>query len=172
LPQENAGQVTSPGAGATICSVPIIAGVTYDYQWTVELTGAAAAADVNNFELLNSGAGVAPSLNPGAAGVYPQAGGRFVCIVTGVARVEALAAGTVGVTYGAQLSVVPTNSVDAVVEFQDGNNPLGESTVPANGTDSHTFMSDALKVRNQIKLHVVSGAVTGAVYARFAKTTG
>jgi hypothetical protein len=57
-----AGPITVPAAG------------TYVVQWSVTLSGTLSAADVDNFALVvDDSVGVANSVNPGAAGTYPQA---------------------------------------------------------------------------------------------------
>lgn len=71
----NEGSVLAPAANAAIVSLPVVPAGLYNYTWTVSLTGAAAAADVNNFAFINGFATVNISLNPGTAGVYLQLSG-------------------------------------------------------------------------------------------------
>ena len=69
----SSGSVTSPGTFQIFLTVPVTAG-TYTVTWTVTLSGTTGTAEQNNFGLtLGSGPTLAaPSVNPGAPGVYPQ----------------------------------------------------------------------------------------------------
>lgn len=160
--------IVSPGAGATIVSISGLAAGTYDVTWIVALQGAAAAIDANNFQLKNGAAVVEGSINPGAAGVYPQNGARITVAANGTVSIVAIAAGTVGVTYLAQIEIAATLVPNAVAEIQDGGNILGEFSVPAGEASTVWLDRDGIDVQGQIKLHIVSGTVTGVVYAKFA----
>lgn len=160
--------VISPGAGAAIVTLSGLAAGTYDITWVVALQGAAAAADANNFQLKNGAAVVEGSVNPGAAGVYPQNGARVNVAANGTITVNAIAAGTVGVTYLAQIEVAITLIPNAVAEIQDGGNILGEIAVPAGESTTEWFDRDGIDVQGQIKLHMISGTMTGVIYAKFA----
>lgn len=98
------GAVTHPGAGAVIALAFAAAG-TYQVYWPVVLSGPAGAGDADNFGLYVGGVLAATSANAGAAGSYPQS--STVTVATGgqLLTVQAIAAGTAGVTYGA--AVVP-----------------------------------------------------------------
>lgn len=106
---DNTGSQTSPGAGATIAQVPLGIG-TYQVQWSVELSGTIAAAELNNFQLFQSGTGanfaVLTSENAAAAGVYPQ---QTVTITSTNAnnfiKILTVGAGTVGAVYQGSLTV-------------------------------------------------------------------
>ena len=74
---------------------------------------------------------------------------------------------TVNITAYGVASPSPT-----VVELQDGNNPLGEVTLSLAGVDTRWYGGDGLRVRNRVNLHVISGTIVGAVYARYDRLTG
>lgn len=105
------GAVTSVGAAGVITSQVLAAG-TYNLQWQVQLVGAAAAADANNFQVTVGATQVAVSQNSGAAGTYPQPSLTIVIPAGGATvAIKSIGAGTVGVTYGAQLTTAlqPSN---------------------------------------------------------------
>lgn len=158
--------LVSPGAGAVIATSAALAVGVYDVAWTVELIGAAAAADANNFALFVGGVQITASVNAGAAGVYVQPNVRVNAGAGATVQIKAIGAGTVGVTYSVSVSIVPANQVDAAIEIRDGRNPVAEIGVPVAGVSSQSFGVHGLKIRSDITLHIVSGVVTGAVYAR------
>lgn len=161
------GSVVSPGANAVITLMASMPNGTYDVTWSVALQGAAAAADANNFRLFANNAAVVGSINAGAAGAYPQVSARVV-ITTGIGiSVNTIGAGTVGVTYLAQFEAVPVLAPDATAEIQDAGNILGEVAIPANGVHSQWYSHEGIHVQNQIKLHMITGAVTGCVFVRY-----
>lgn len=162
--QENEGSVTSPGALATITTVSGIPAGNYLIEWTVELAGTLAAGDANNFELKDSVGNVLQSVNPPVAGQYAQQSVPVTLPAGASVTIEALAAGTVGAIYSAQLVVTPASITDAQVEISDGNQALGESGMPVGGSDTQYFGFPGVTVRNTVSLHVVAGTVTGVVY--------
>ena len=168
----NEGALLSPGAGATIVTITGLQAGTYQIEWTVELLGAAAAADANNFKLVSSAGLLLNSLNAGAAGSYPQPNVQAVVGAAGSVSVQAIGAGTVGVTYLAQLVLIPVLFGNTVVEIQDGNQPLGEVALGQGESDTTWFDDPGLTIRNEIKVHMVSGLVTGTIYARYQRNTG
>lgn len=165
----NEGSVLSPAASATIVSIAGVAPGTYNVSWTVELTGAAGAADANNFQLRWPVGQSVVSVNAGAAGTYVQVTVQITVTATSTVSIIAIAAGTVGVTYTAALSITPVTTSDTVVEIQDGGQPLGEVTLPPNGTDTRWFGPMGVRVSGEITLHVIAGTVSGVVYAKYYK---
>lgn len=159
------GTVTSPGAVATIAATAVKPAGTYDVSWLVSLAGTLAAGDANNFQLQVGGVTAEGSLNGIVAGNYPQAGIRVVLSAPGTISIASIAAGTVGAVYGGQLEAIPVAQGSAVAEIRDGNQPLAEIGLNANGSDTHAFTHGGIHVRGQLQLHIVSGAVTGVVYA-------
>lgn len=164
---ETSGSVTSPTAGQTIVTTPALPGGTIQIGWTVSLQGTVAAADANNFEILHNAGVIATSENAGAVGVYPQLPFEVVTVAGDTISIKAVAAGTVGAVYGATVAVQADDTPTAVVELQDGGNSIGESAPSPGGVDTQNFGVDGIKIVNQIKLHIVSGIVTGAVYASY-----
>jgi hypothetical protein len=68
------GSATSPAAFAVITPITVAsAGGAYTVNWTVSLSGTIGAAEVNNFFLFLDNTQIAQSVNPAAAGTYPQA---------------------------------------------------------------------------------------------------
>lgn len=111
--QQASGSVTSPAAGATIASIGaavLVPGV-YLVQWAVELDGTApTAVDLNNFRI--QGPGQFPqltSINDAAIGRYPQPSfqGTIFQNPGSPVKVIAVATGTVGTIYSAQISLTP-----------------------------------------------------------------
>lgn len=166
------GQVVSPAAGATIASIANVPIGVYQIAWEVQLLGAAAAADQDNFALLSGATQLGVSLNAGAAGQYPQTGVQFSVPAVSTIAVKAIGAGTVGVTYAAQLAVTPVTAGQALLELQDGNQPLAEISAGIAGSLSQWFGPEGIRFYNQIKCVPIVGTMTGAVYARFGRAHG
>jgi hypothetical protein len=164
--------LVSPGAGATIASIANVPAGVYTISWSVQLIGAAAAADQDNFQLFSGATLLSTSLNAGAAGQYPQTAVQFSLTSQQTIAVKALAAGTVGVTYAVQLSVVPVTAGQAVLELQDGNNPLCEISAGIAGSLTQWFGPEGVRFYNQIKAVPLVGQMSGAIYARFGRARG
>jgi hypothetical protein len=103
------GSVTSPAAGATIAQVALPAGI-YTVSWEVELSGAIAAAELNNFQLFQSGTGapggVLTAINAAAAGLYPQLPVTITSTnADNFIKIIAPGLGTAGAVYNAQMTV-------------------------------------------------------------------
>lgn len=166
------GQVVSPVLGQTIVSLVSVPVGVYAIAWEVELIGAAAAADANNFGLYAGATLLSTSLNAGAAGQFPQTPVQFSLTSAQTIAVKAIAAGTLGVTYAAQVSVSPVVQGQSVLELRDGNQPLGEVSAGTAGALSQWFGPEGIRFLNQIQCNPVSGQMTGVVYARFARARG
>jgi hypothetical protein len=160
------GAVLSPGAGATIIATAALPPGEYTVNWVVELQGAAAAADADNFQLFRNGVAIVPSENLGAAGITVQEQVAVVLPSAQTISVLSIGAGTVGVTYRAEIAVEPGIVPYSVAELQDGNQPLGEISLQNGATDTEVMPGNGVQVNQQIKLHVISGAVTGVVYVQ------
>lgn len=170
--QSTEGQAVSPAAGATIASIVNVPVGVYAISWEVQLIGAAAAADQDNFVLTSGATSLEVSLNAGAAGQYPQTPVQFALTSVQTIAVKAVGAGTVGVTYAAQISVTPVTAGQAVLELQDGNQPLGEVSSSIAGSLTQWFGPEGVRFLNQIKCNPVAGQMTGVVYARYARALG
>lgn len=57
-----------------------------------------------------------------------------------------------------------TGAAPAQVEFTSGGSPVGESSMLANGSDTHWLGDHGIGVHGDVTLNVVSGSVRGAVY--------
>lgn len=167
--QEVEGQVVSPGAGATIAQIVPASGAVYSITWSVQLIGAAAAADQDNFGLFRGGTQLDTSLNPGAAGVYAQSQVTDNDLFGLTYAVKAIGAGTAGVTYAAQMSIAPISGAVAIAELQDGNQPLAEISLGPGGVDTRHFGPHGIVIMNQVKLHLITGNLTGALYAVYER---
>lgn len=165
--QDTEGSIVAPAASATIATLTVTNAGTYNLAWTVELIGPAAAADQNNFQLFNGATLLATSVNLPAAGEYPQVTVTETLAAGAVITVKALGAGTAGVTYGASFAITPEQGGNGVVEVQDAGMPIGESSVQQDGVDSQWFGPQGIHCMGEIKVHVVQGVITGAVYAIF-----
>lgn len=163
------GSVTSPGATATIAATASAPAGTYTINWSVSLAGTVAAGDANNFSLVDATGTVVASLNAGAVGNYPQPAVNVTTTAVGTFSVHATLAGTVGAIYGAEIDAAPALGIAAVVELQDSGQPLAEIALDAQASATETLPDIGLHVSGQVKVHVIQGAVTGVLYARFDK---
>ena len=168
-PGQNEGSVVSPAAGAAIVTVSGLRAGTYDVVWSVALQGAPGAGDADNFQIKNGATVVENAINAGAAGTYPQTPVRITVAANGTLTVNAIAAGTVGVTYLASVELIPTLVGTTVIEIQDTGNILGEVSLTPNEAKTSVLDHDGVVCQGQIKLHVVSGSVTGVVFARLSR---
>lgn len=158
------GSVVAPGAGAVIATTAGIAAGTYFVSWTVELAGPAAAADANNFELLNGAGVVLASVNAAAAGVYQQVTARFTIAQGDTVSVKAVGAGTAGVTYTADLEIIPDEGIGMQVELQSGDTILGEPSAPFKESATQWFGPQGILIEQAVNMHVVKGVVAGSLY--------
>lgn len=133
---EAEGRVVAPAAGAAIATVALTGG---DWQvwWEVQLDGAAAAADENNFGLYSGANLIATSVNPGAAGgPYLQNPQTAQIAFNGAnLAVKAIGAGTAGIGYTASLSATPGGNVTSYSYLPDIVQQSGYSCAiePING---------------------------------------
>lgn len=164
VPADVSGSVTSPGAGATIATTGALAAGTYIINWTVGLLGAAAAADANNFQLADTAGNVLASINPGAAGQYPQAQAEVVLAAGNTVLVKSIGAGTVGVTYEVQLVVQPTQVPDVNVQLKDAGQPIARISVAVGQSQTVNHGDIGIQVVGSLTVHPISGTVSGTVY--------
>lgn len=114
------GSVTSPTASQIIASISAAnlaavapPGTWWEVNWTVELGGTVGAGDSNNMELVCPITTVRENgIFPGVVGVYPQTGTSFPVLSGNNISVLAIAAGTVGAIYSAQISATPLNAAN------------------------------------------------------------
>ncbi len=166
-PSESEGAVVAPAAGAIITSVVPAGSGTYQIAWTVELVGAAAAADLNNFGLYAGATLLETSLNAAAAGQYPQVSVEHVNPFAVTYAVKAIGAGTAGVTYAAQLAIQPITGVLATLELQDNGNAIAEISAGTGQVDTKWFGDVGIHVRGLVKTNPIAGFMTGVVYAAY-----
>lgn len=164
LPSDARASAVAPAALTTIAATVALPAGIYDVAWSVELQGAAAAADANNFQLLNGVTVVVGSNNQGAAGVYQQPNVRLTVAQGATVSIQNVGAGTAGVTYTGDLAVTPDPFFGASVELQGGNQPLGESGMDLQDSDTQWFGSPGVAIEQKVTVHVVSGTVTGVLY--------
>ena len=166
------GSVVSPAANTPIVSLGTLPVGVYTISWEVQLIGAAAAADQDNFKLLAGLTVLSTSLNAGAAGQYPQTTVQFQLTSAQIVQIQSIGAGTVGVTYAAQLAAAPVTAGQAVLELQDGNSPLAEISAGIAGSLSEWYGPEGIRFYNQIKCVPIAGQMIGAIYARFGRAHG
>jgi hypothetical protein len=155
-------RVVAPGAGATITSVILPQG-TWLIKWTVELDGAAAAADLNNFKLNYGGANPLNSLNPAAAGTYPQQDQTTIAGAgTLTVSVQAIGAGTAGVGYSASITAIPTS--DAFGSILDGGQLLAVISLSAGASDTQGPGSRGIRFDNSVAVSASVGQLSGVLY--------
>lgn len=160
---QNTGQVVSPGIGTTIASVTGLPAGDYSVTWTVELVGAAAAADQNNFQLNNGAAAVLASDNAGAAGSYNQPGVIIPVAAGGTVSVVAIAAGTVGVTYRAQL-VVTLLAGGAIGNVLDGAQNVGVISTGPDLVDVQWMGDKGIYIGTSVAIQATVGKLSGCIY--------
>lgn len=162
-----ANNVVAPGAGATVVSIPAITAGVYTVRWNVGLQGAAAAADADNFALQLNGVTQMRSDNPGAAGEWQQQEIDLTISANATIAVVAIGAGTAGVTYTAQVEVVPASRGAISIQLLDGGSMLGIVGIPEGDSRTAWFGPQGVRFYNQIKIHPVTGIIQGCVYALF-----
>lgn len=163
-PQDASGNVVAPAAGVDIVALTGLPAGTYVIEWTVGLQGAAAAADADNFQLYDTAGNLLVSVNPGAAGDYPQLQTEVTVTAGAKIAVKSIGAGTAAVTYIADLVITPTGEVETIVELQDGSNVLGEATFRGERANTAWFGKGGPTMFGKCVVHVISGTVTGTVY--------
>jgi hypothetical protein len=159
------GSVVAPAAGATIASINLPTGV-YVVKWTVQLTGAAAAADADNFQLTATTPAATTSVNNGAAGIYQQAD---VTVVNGPAAttiaVKAIGAGTAGVTYTASIDAVPADS--ATGQILDQSQVLANVAVGPGLNPTQWLGDEGVEVTAGVAVLNGTGQLSGVVYVKY-----
>lgn len=158
------GSQNAPGAGTTIATLALPAG-EWVLNWTVEVSGTVAAAELNNFQLFNAATPLLVSVNGNAVGQpYPQSP-VIVSIPVGGANVlvKNVNAGTAASVYTASIAASPVGAV-AIAEITSGGNPVAEIALPVGSVDTEWFGTQGLKVRSDVTLNVLSGSFRGAVY--------
>lgn len=165
------GTANAPGAGGIIVTTPSLPALEYQINWEVGLNGTVSATEANNFELTAGSNVIVPSINPPAVGDYPQPEVFYMRGTAGTFSVKAIAAATAASVYSASIAIVPVANQLTVVEFQDGALILGEASMSPNQNETRSFGQTGLELTTGILLHVVSGTVTGTVYARYLKAS-
>lgn len=169
VPVQASGQAVAPAAGATIATTAALPAGTYSVGWLVGLQGAAAAADSNNFKLVDSNGVVLVSVNPGAAGEYAQLQTEVTIAASTSISVQAVGAGTAGVTYSAEVTATPTGESETIVEVTDGARIISELSFRSDRVQNVNFGRPGVCIETVLHLHVISGAVTGAFHVAFDK---
>lgn len=158
-------RVVAPAAGATIVSIAGLAAGDYQVTWSVELDGAAAAGDENNFQLMNGAAAVLRSDNPGAAGNYPQPGVVVTVAAGGTLSVQAVGIGTAAVGYSAQL-VVSLLAGGAIGNVLDGGQVVGAVSTGQDQTDVQWMGDYGIEVLTSVAVLATVGKLSGCIYVQ------
>lgn len=164
LPVDASATVVAPAATTVIATTGALAAGVYDVQWTVELQGAAAAGDANNFKLFNGAGAVMGSENAGAAGSYPQPSVRVTVAAGQAVSVQSIGAGTAGVGYTASISATPSPLFGFQAELRDNGQSLGCPAADLMESDTKWFGPPGVTVQGGIKLNLIAGTVAGVVY--------
>jgi len=162
---EAAGQVTSPAAGATVVQLTGLPAGDYAVTWTVELSGTLAAADANNFRLLNGASAVLDSDNLAVAGTYPQPGVVITVPASGSVSIQAIAAGTVGAVYRAQL-VLSLLAGGALGNVLDGAQVVGAISTGQDQVDVQWMGDDGIYIGTSVAVAATVGKLSGCIYVR------
>lgn len=159
------GRVVAPGAGAAIATTGALTAGDYLVTWSVELDGAAAAAELNNFQLLNGAAVVLKSDNPAAAGTYPQPGVVVTVAAGGTISVQAVGAGSVGIGYSAQITVALLAG-GGIGQVLDGAQIVGVISTGQDQTDVQWMGEDGVYVGTSVAVQASAGKLSGCLYVR------
>jgi hypothetical protein len=129
------GQTVAPGAGASVATLALanIVPGWYNIHWTVSLAaGAPAAADVDNFRLKTGAQTLFTSTNPAALGEFPQPDyGPIFLNGQNNLVIAAVAAATAGVTYAANMDIIPVvQGTGAVMLVNSRMDPLTNPVNP------------------------------------------
>lgn len=112
--------VTSPAAGATITSITLTQG-TWTIAWGVRTSGTVAAADNNNMQLnLPGGVSLIADVPQGGSNLSQQNAVTIQVPVAGATvTVTAIAIGTVGAIYTAQITATPGEATSGYAPLPD-----------------------------------------------------
>lgn len=124
--QQATASVTGPGAGATITSIALPAGI-YTVNWLVGLRGTTAAVDGDNFQLVIGATVLAQSISLSASGTEQQQQPIQVEVAVGgqTLSIQAIAAATATAVYRAQLVAVPDSGASWYARIPDIVMPSG-----------------------------------------------
>lgn len=163
---ENEGQANAPLAGTSLLGLVLTQG-EWVITWTVEVDGTTAAAEDNNFELVQDANVLLTSLNGHVAGQPYQQVSVTVSVGAGgsVMHVKNINAGTAASVYLADIAASPVGTV-AVAEITSGGNPVAEISIPVGATDTQWMSDGGIRLPSDLTLSVLSGSFRGAVYAR------
>lgn len=159
----NYNTAVAPAAGAHIAQLLAVPPGDYIAAWSCELTGPAAAADEDNFSLTGGSLAGLHSLNQPAAGIYEQLPVVITLAAAGTVKVIAVGAGTVGVTYAAQLTLTPL-AAGAIGQLLDAGQLLGITSTGADQLDTEWFGDEGVYVGTSIAVLATSGNLSGVVY--------
>lgn len=170
----NSGVVTAPGALAAITSLTLVPG-TYTLAWTVGLTGGTpAAGDANNFGLYVGATRQEASVNPGAVGgPWQQQTVTLTFLANTTVAVEAIGAGTAGVSYSAELVATPIPITDPTGQLQPFNALTANGSVVVLGSGQSVTLNgfDATGAQAECQLGRGANLASGSSEAGFVDTT-
>jgi hypothetical protein len=128
------GSATSPTAFTVLTEVTVPVAGTYTVNWSAALSGTLSGAELNNFGLFrNQSAQLATSVNPAAAGTYPQAPVTVTLAAGDRLEVGNVGNATAGATYTGSIT-----SASAALTLTAGPQGLGTVWYPAQVTLSTT----------------------------------
>lgn len=160
---EATAQVTSPAAGATVVTLAGLPAGDYSVSWTVELSGTLAAADTNNFQLLNGASVVLTSENLAVAGVYPQQGIVVTVPAAGSVTIQAIALGTVGAVYRGTL-VLGLLAGGGIGNVLDGGQVVGVISTGQDQIDVQWMGDRGVELATSVAVLATAGKLSGCLY--------
>jgi len=159
------GTQNAPAANTVIANTAVVPAGDYSVAWTVELEGTVAAGtDNDNFQLRINSATAATSLNLAVAGEYPQASLTATVTPSGTVAVRNNLAGSVGSIYRAVIVLTPADP--AAVTLLDGQQTIGQSSIPYGFSDTEFLDEEGIYVSTSIVMSVQFGSVNGCIYVK------
>jgi hypothetical protein len=156
------GQVTTPGAGATIATTPALAAGEYRVTLRISYEGTPAASDNNNMQWLVSGVVQQQLEIHGGSGANAAYGPFDVSVgASGTISVQAIGAGTAGAVYAAQIEIEPAA---AIATLLDGAQVIGIADFAAGNADTHHLGKEGVRIDTELSILSSVGAIAGVVY--------
>jgi hypothetical protein len=123
------GSVNSPGSFSNLAGPVVIPAGTYLVSWSVTLSGILAAGDANNCGIYHNNTFITGSINPAAAGTYPQTPVPVTIAPGDTLKILNSNAGTAGSVYGASFSATGNLTISLVGPGVT-TDPKGSTVIP------------------------------------------
>lgn len=161
------GSVTAPGAGATIATLTPGAG-TWEVTVATHLVGASAAVDASNMALSAPGFGPDTLIVDNSSPSVPFENGPYIVNLAAAQAltVTAIAAGTAGVAYQAQ--IIASQVAEDAFSLYDGRDIAGQlvttQAIPRGGSASDIVGAPGILCRRGLYIGNVGAGVRVVVY--------